>query len=302
MLAPEGSIVNCTRPAAVSVATVGAIQSVNNAACQTIGKLLNASERYATEASATWHANHFAVFLFGRNQHNREAIGILTETFAGAGGASSFGDGVDVGGEIPNPISRMANVETVENQFPIRYLFRRRLMDSGGAGTYRGGVGMELAFVPHKAPDHGINYVVSGKGSRFPMSDGLGGGYPGSPNAYLWIKAPKDRDSAGCFAASLEELDGERQQVDWGVFGLTGSDTLYVRWNGGGGYGDPVMRDPEAVSRDVRAGIVSPRAAAFVYGVAAAADGSVDREATARLRRGMLNSRKQNVEPQTAVE
>lgn len=302
MIAPEGSIVNCTRPAPVSVATVGAIQSVNNAACQTIGKLLNASERYANEASATWHANHFAVFLFGRNQHNREAIGILTETFAGAGGASSFGDGVDVGGEIPNPISRMANVETVENQFPIRYLFRRRLIDSGGAGTYRGGVGMELAFVPHKAPDGGINYVVSGKGSRFPMSDGLGGGYPGSPNAYLWIKAPNGRDGAACFAASLDELEGKRQQVDWGVFGLTGADALYVRWNGGGGYGDPVKRDPEAVSRDVRAGIVSPRAAAAVYGVAAAADGSVDPKKTARLRRGMLSARKQNVESKTAVE
>lgn len=302
MIAPEGSIVNCKRPAAVSVATVGAIQSVNNAACQTIGKLLNASDRYAVEASATWHANHFAVFLFGRNQHNREAIGILTETFAGAGGASSFGDGVDVGGEIPNPISRMANVETVENQFPIRYLFRRRLVDSGGAGTYRGGVGMELAFVPHKSPDQGINYVVSGKGSRFPMSDGLGGGYPGSPNAYVWTQASKDRDGSACFATSLDELEGKRQQVDWGVFGLHGTDSLYVRWNGGGGYGDPVMRDPEAVSRDIRAGIVSSRAAATVYGVAVASDGSVDLTATARLRSGIRNSRKQNVQSQKVVQ
>src|SRR5262249_21712147 len=57
MIAPEGSIVNCTRPAPVSVATVGAIQSVNNAACTTIGKLLAASERYADEATAVWHAN-----------------------------------------------------------------------------------------------------------------------------------------------------------------------------------------------------------------------------------------------------
>ena len=132
MIAPEGTIVNCTRPAPVSVATVGAIQSVNNAACTTIGKMLSASEKYAGEATAVWHANHFAVFLFGRNQHNKQAIGILTETFAGAGGARAWADGIEVGGEIPNPISRMANVETIENTFPIRYLFRRRLQDSGG--------------------------------------------------------------------------------------------------------------------------------------------------------------------------
>ncbi len=47
MIAPEGTIVNCARPAPVSVATVGAIQSVNNAACATIGKMLAASEKYA---------------------------------------------------------------------------------------------------------------------------------------------------------------------------------------------------------------------------------------------------------------
>ena len=135
MIAPEGTIVNCTRPAPVSVATVGAIQSVNNAACTTIGKMLSASEKYAGEATAVWHANHFAVFLFGRNQHNKQAIGILTETFAGAGGARAWADGIEVGGEIPNPISRMANVETVEYTFPIRYLYRRRLKDSGGPGT-----------------------------------------------------------------------------------------------------------------------------------------------------------------------
>ena len=52
MIAPEGTIVNCTRPAPVSVATVGAIQSVNNAACTTIGKMLSASEKYAGEATA----------------------------------------------------------------------------------------------------------------------------------------------------------------------------------------------------------------------------------------------------------
>jgi len=283
MTAPEGSIVNCSRPAPVSVATVGAIQSVNNAACSTIGKLLVTSEKYRGEATAVWHANHFAIFKFGRNQHNRDAIGILTETFAGAGGARTFADGVDVGGEVPNPISRMANVETIENMFPILYRYRRLRCDSGGAGYYRGGAGMELAIMPHDAPDDGIHYVVSGKGSAFPMSEGLAGGYPGAPNVYLWHrraanKMPKDNQSISA------------ESVDWGVFPLMGDDTLEVRWNGGGGVGDPLLRSMHAVLADVEGGLVSSEAAAAIYGVVID-KATIDIVATKVLRTSLLSAR-----------
>ena len=296
MIAPEGSVVNCQRPAPVSVATVGAIQSVNNAACAAIGKMLNASEKYRQEATAVWHANHFAVFLFGRNQHNRQAIGILTETFAGAGGARSFADGIDVGGEIPNPISRMANVETIEYTFPIRYLFRRRLTDSGGAGLHRGGDGMELAFVPHDAPDGGMHYVVSGKGSLFPMSDGLAGGYPGSPNAYVWIhnNEIEDEEIKNTVNSSLnyDSIPGGKEAIDWGVFPLMDKDALYVRWNGGGGYGDPLLRSPSSVAEDVAAGHTSPQLAKDIYGVVLNQAGELDTEATATAREDLLEKRK----------
>jgi N-methylhydantoinase B len=267
MIAPEGTIVNCTRPSPVSVATVGAIQSVNNAACSAIGKMLAASEKYADEATAVWHANHFAIFMFGNNQRGRLAIGILTETFAGAGGARTFADGIDIGGEIPNPISRMANIETIEAQFPIRYLFRRRLKDSGGPGQYRGGAGGEMAIVAHDAPDGGIHYVVSGKGTKFPQSEGLGGGYPGGVNDYVWVRAPKEMHNVDRFANSLDTIRGESEPVSWGVFPLMGDDALYVRWNGGGGIGDPLDRSADKVLADIDAGLISQQAAAEVYGV-----------------------------------
>jgi N-methylhydantoinase B len=267
MIAPEETIVNCKRPAPVSVATVGAIQSVNNAACSTIGKMLAASEKYAEEATAVWHANHFAIFMFGNNQRGRLAIGILTETFAGAGGARSFADGVDVAGEMPNPISRMANVETIEAQFPIRYLFRRRLKDSGGPGEFRGGAGGEMAIVAHDAPDGGIHYVLSGKGTKFPQSEGLGGGYPGGVNDYIWVHAPRRTHNIDSFAQSLDTIPGEGEPISWGVFPLMGDDALYVRWNGGGGIGDPLERPAEKVLADLEAGLISETAAGDVYGV-----------------------------------
>ena len=302
MIAPEGTIVNCTRPAPVSVATVGAIQSVNNAACTTIGKLLSASEKYADEATAVWHANHFAVFLFGQNQHNKQAIGILTETFAGAGGARAWADGIEVGGEIPNPISRMANVETVEYTFPIRYLYRRRLQDSGGPGRYRGGVGMELSFVPHDAPDGGMHYVVSGKGSKFPMSEGLAGGYPGSPNAYFWIRNNGTQAGEGAAPDQAQAKADGKQGVDWGVFPLMGEDALYVRWNGGGGYGDPLARPPEEVARDVRDGLTSREFAESVYGVVIdPGTGESDEALTQEKRAGLMSNRKNGTPPATAA-
>ena len=290
MIAPEGTIVNCTRPAPVSVATVGAIQSVNNAACSTIGKMLAASEKYAEEATAVWHANHFAIFMFGNNHRGRLAIGILTETFAGAGGARTFGDGVDIGGEIPNPISRMANVETIEGQFPIRYLFRRRLINSGGPGKFRGGAGGEMAIVAHDAPDGGIHYVLSGKGPRFPQSDGLCGGYPGAVNDYIWVHAPKEGNNHGRFAGTLEAISGEDEPIAWGVFPLMGDDALYVRWNGGGGIGDPLDRPPEKVMADISGGLVSREAASEVYGVIEKA-GALDRSATEAKRTELRQAR-----------
>ena len=286
MIAPDGSIVNCTRPAPVSVATVGAIQSVNNAACATIGKMLAASDKYRDQATAVWHANHFAIFKFGRNQKGGQSIGILTETFAGAGGASSFADGVEIGGEVPNPISRMANVETVEASFPIRYLFRKRMIDSGGPGRWRGGTGGELAIVPHKAPDGGLHYVISGKGDRHPMSDGLAGGYPGAPNSYRWAR--KGEEAANDDDA---RLPGATRPVSWGVFPLMGEDALYVRWNGGGGYGDPLDREPEQVRDDVVGSLVSVEAARDAYGVVLSQSGELDLPATKTLRRDMKSAR-----------
>ncbi|MFA7279455.1 MAG: hydantoinase B/oxoprolinase family protein [Sterolibacterium sp.] len=290
MIAPEGSIVNCTRPAPVSVATVGAIQSVNNAACSAIGKMLAASDIYAEQASAVWHANHFAIFMFGVNQRGGESIGILTETFAGSGGARTFADGVDVGGEIPNPISRMANVETIEASFPVRYLFRRRLEDSGGAGKFRGGTGGEMAIVPHDAPTGGIHYVLSCKGSKFPMSDGLGGGYPGAVNDYVWVHTPNDVESSETFAQSLKAIPGTKEPISWGVFPLMGKDSLYLRWNGGGGVGDPLERPAAKVTDDVADSVVSTSAASQLYGVVMT-DGKLDEGATATSRSALKHAR-----------
>jgi N-methylhydantoinase B len=281
MIAPEGSVVNCIRPAPVSIATTAAVQAVNNASLQCISKMLAASPKYAHEATAVWHGSHLCLYLFGRNRHGDTVIGSTTETFGGSGGARWTRDGIDIGGEIPNPIARMANVETNEGMFPIRYLFRRRMQDSGGAGEFRGGTGGEYAIVPHGSADGGLGFVVSGKGVDFPMGHGLAGGYPGAPGRYVIVRGPEDSDAQ---PLAVTAIPGDHQSVSWGMYHLGARDTLYVRWNGGGGVGDPLRRTPEAVATDVREGVVSAEAACKVYGVELGPEGSPNASGTARLR------------------
>ena len=100
------------------------------------------------------------------------------------------------------------------------------------------------------------------------------------------------RNADSKFALSLDELPGEKEAVTWGVFPLMGEDALYIRWNGGGGYGDPLERDPQAVLDDVLAGVVSLDSARRLYGVAFVdGDNSVDASKTEALRKELTAAR-----------
>ena len=149
---------------------------------------------------------------------------------------------------------------------------------------------MELAIVPHDAPDGGLHYVISGKGQMHAMTDGLAGGYPGARNRYVWVH----RDAGGNeppMAGSLEDLSGSKQDISWGVFPLMQGDALYIATNGGGGYLDPLERDPERVLSDVRDRVVSREAAETLYGTVLSGE-AVDLDATAELRRNLVSQRR----------
>jgi len=286
---PRRSLVNCERPAPVSIATVGAVEAVNNVSLLCISKMLSASAIHAEESTAVWHGSHLTNYLFGTNQRGVRFIGSTTEAFGGAGGARQFADGIDIGGEIANPISRIANVETNEARYPIRYLFRRRMKDSGGPGRYRGGTGGEYAYVPHDAPEGEIGFVISGKGIEFPMSQGINGGYPGAPALAILVEGAAGTHDAR--AMSLSAIPGVQRPISWGVFTIRDGDALYVRWNGGGGYGDPLEREPERVRDDVVDGTVSRGGARDLYGIVLDEADGVNAAATETLRRTLLDQR-----------
>ena len=282
LIAPAGTVVNCQRPAPISIATVGTIQIVNNLSTLILSKLMGASDKYKERATAVWHGSHAHIETHGLNASGEFFVAPLTDTFAGSGGAHAIKDGVDLGGEIPNVVSRWANVESQELNTPLLYLFRRPVPDSGGPGKYRGGVCHEYAFTPHGTGDHPMGVVLFGKGTKAPMSLGLFGGYPGCNVGYATLREgnvqelPQDR-------SSLRGARVEEQQ--WGTLELNTGDIQYVRFMGGGGYGDPLDRHPDAVRDDVQLGLVSEKPAREIYGVLLAAEnGHVDERGTQEQR------------------
>ncbi len=282
MVAPEGTLVNCIRPAPISIATVGTIQIVNNLSTLVLSKMMGASDKYKDRATAVWHGSHAHLETHGLTADGEFFVAPLTDTFGGAAGARSFKDGVDLGGEIPNVVSRWANVETQELNTPLMYLFRRPVPDSGGPGKYRGGICHEYAFTPYGTGENVMGVTLFGKGTRAPMSLGLFGGNPGCNVGYsTFYDGNVDELPVG-----LEALQGgTREDRQWGSVELEEGDVQYVRFMGGGGYGDPIDRDPDLVLSDVVRGLVSERAAHDIYGVALNSENdAVDEAKTAGLR------------------
>jgi N-methylhydantoinase B len=158
---------------------------------------------------------------------------------------------------------RNAPIETIELRCPVVVEERRLRPNSAGAGKYRGGFGVEVV----------VRNLVPGKWNLWQPRRrgcppwGLWGGKPGEPPNYL-LKTPEDENF---------------QSVDVVLHDVPADSRAAIRTSGGGGWGEPFERDPEAVLHDVLEGLVSLEAAERDYGVAVA-DGRVDREVTARLR------------------
>ena len=203
-------------------------------------------------------------------------ISIATADFAGktrvvaanavAGGAGG-GLGLDglSGADYPTSALRNIPVEVLEAEAPVLAHRYTLLTDSEGAGRHRGGFGVEYAF---EVTDDRATVVVRGKDRYRFCAWGVGGGKAAIPSF-----------------SRVRQADGT--DVDVGkqsVYQPQPGDLLIVGGGGGGGYGNPMERDPDRVRGDILDGLVSPERGREHYGVALAAAGEVDREATAALR------------------
>ncbi|HEX7024194.1 MAG TPA: hydantoinase B/oxoprolinase family protein, partial [Gemmatimonadales bacterium] len=192
------------------------------------------------------------------------------QTLSGGSGARPNKDGVE-GAEFSN-FTRNIPIEVLEQEAPVEILRYSLREDSAGAGTMRGGSGVEFTF-RCLAPE----MVLTARGlERFHFRPwGLAGGRPGTPaRATLNPGTPEARD--------LGKVD---------VQPLRAGDVIQFLTPGGAGYGPPLLRDPERVAIDVRDGLVSRESARGEYGVVIDPAGHLDLEATSRLRRVMGEGR-----------
>lgn len=293
ILSEEGTINNCTFPAATSMATVNASQATGNLVWEAMAKLYGCSDELEDEVIALGYGGVNMAVLAGTQASGAPFVNMFTDS-VGGGGARSFADGVDTCGNLIAPSYGIPNVERIENLFPVLYLYRKEKPDTAGAGKYRGGVGLEYMIMPYGTP-HDIDAVFFSSGCSHPENKGVWGGLPGAVQRNLILRgsAVEEMLRQGDMPASAEEVKCRRVEIPLAkdTAALKGGDIWVNYCSGGGGYGDPLLRDPQQVQRDVRIGLCSRATAQALYGVSLGGDLAVDAKKTARLREARRKQR-----------
>src|SRR5205823_4338630 len=88
---------------------------------------------------------------------------------------ADFPASVSTGGQARTPICKLPNVEHTEQSFPVLFLYRKEIPDSGGAGKFLGGLSAESCFIPHGTDQ--ITHDTLSSGNAIPTSTGMMGGY-----------------------------------------------------------------------------------------------------------------------------
>jgi N-methylhydantoinase B len=248
---PQGSLLKPLFPAALSGRThaLGRIFDI-------LGGLLGQKTPEFLNAAGFSSSPH--LFYSGTDRHGRY-FQLFQIGFGGIPGRP-LGDGPD-GHSLWPGFTNVPN-EFLERYFPLRIERYSTEPDSGGAGLHRGGNGIHMTYrflEPGMIAIHDDRWFIS------PW--GVNGGEPGARARKILEKGDGTRTIIG---NKVEEI------------GVEADDQLhFITW-GGGGWGDPLARDPEIVAREVREGLVSEEGARR-YGVVLTSAG-VDVDATARLR------------------
>lgn len=186
-------------------------------------------------------------------------------------------DGVDLSRELVGngQMTDMVDIEVMEAWYPIRFEGRRVVGGSGGAGQFCAGRGNSIAYSVNGA--RGLSLTIMGNRERVPIA-GTGGGLPGAVTRFALQRAgAKDQEPLAC-----------HQEGVW----LDEGDTVFLQVSNGGGWGDPLDRDPERVATDVRRGLLTAEEARDVFGTVPG-----NKEATERTRSAILEARRGRATP-----
>lgn len=300
--AEPGTITCASFPAAVSSGPALTVLQTISLASLVISKML-ASSSDAEMRSEVMSLMGTAAFpiaaMSGVNQHQNLYASFLLEPLGAGLPATSYRDGIDTGGLAFDMQSMMPNAEENEWFYPILYLWRKELPDSGGAGQYRGGNSGQFAVVAHDTDR--VNMYLASAHNAIP---GLGqfGGMPPSPSHYIMYRGEGGLARAaqtGHMPAATRELNGTAERLPPKAYGieLGPRDVFVLGWTGASGYGDPLDRDTRLIAEDLRNGAVTAAWVGKVHGVVFDGSGAIDQRATAKRRAELRQGRIANMGP-----
>jgi N-methylhydantoinase B len=261
--AREGSVVNPRYPAPVNTYNP-TIHAVVDAIFEALSHVI--PDRVRADGCGSR-----SIIIGGRSTYTGKGY-VQYEIVGGGAGARASRDGAS-GTTVNQTNAKIAPVEIIESEFPTRLVRFELIRDSGGAGEFRGGLGIRREYLNLAEARFSIR---SAKHVIAP--NGFAGGRDGRTGD-IWINPETDK--------------AKRLPTRYADYPLREGDVFRLDTPGGGGYGDPLRRDPERVLADVREGDVSVAAAAEQYGVMiseAAVALTVDEAGTAQ-RRARMNAK-----------
>jgi N-methylhydantoinase B len=209
-----------------------------------------------------------SIILGGRSGHTGKGY-VQYEIIAGGAGARATKDGAS-GITVNQSNAMIAPVEIIESEFPTRLLRYELIENSGGAGRYRGGLGIRREYLNLEDARFSIRSM-----KHIIPPNGCAGGNTGRPGD-IWINPARN--------------DAKRLPTRYADYPLKAGDVFRLDTPGGGGHGDPLAREPGRVLADIREGFISAEVAERDYGVVLKREGdefTVDAAAT-QARRGKV--------------
>lgn len=280
---PEGTVVNATPPAPISAAHMHVALNAADVAVQAVTLALAASpdapQRDHLAGPGFESAIGNNLWSWTLPDGTTDAYLVIDGNWVG-GSAGIARDGLDLGRNLVGTRLEGAfpEFEVLESWYPLLFTGRRPRPGAAGAGVHRAGGGNHLGFAPHGIDE--MTGTMFGMRRWLPLP-GLAGGAPGATTEFLVHRAD----------GTVEEVGANESGIRVGR-----DDWFEMRLASGGGFGDPLDRDPDAVAADVAAGRFTAEEAAAVYGVVLAA-GRPDLGATARERARQRAARLAAAEP-----
>jgi N-methylhydantoinase B len=207
-----------------------------------------------------------SIIIGGRSTYTGKGY-VQYEIIAGGAGARATKDGAS-GITVNQSNAMIAPVEIIESEFPTRLVRFELIRDSGGAGRFRGGLGVRREYLNLEDARFSIRSM-----KHVIPPNGCAGGNTGRTGD-IWINP--------------ETKDAKRLPTRYADYPLRQGDVFRLDAPGGGGHGDPLTRDAERVLADVREGFVSAEAAERDYGVVVRREGAawtIDQAATDQRRK-----------------